>query len=727
MTLITFQDGKVLFGDGKVRTEAGCCCDCSPCPHCASACLSVTISGFSAGGEPEECAPCDQINGTYVLTRGSGIAPTISASVSDATGTGAKLEASLAFQPESGTWTIDSVTVKNAGTCYSANAAFAYTITGAVVGCDDPPVVTLAVNREEPELDLSEIVDSVLPNGSGAVLTPVYVPVVTDDGQETWAIDSVTVTSGGINYETGQYVIVGLLGCTVEVAPASLKITVDATEPAQVSEFIESDDGAGASLSVTWALSDYAPHGVPHWQPVISASGGTGYQLLDNVIVEFPEGTFSGLYSDQSGEKIAGSVSEVGDDGEILAVDVLGVAAYFSSIGEIQSVDVLDGGEYYTPGGIESATVVRGGTFWPTESCEYSVCVPTECTVDGIELCGKITASVTADSVTVKASIDGKTVLTATASENKSPCDGVTFSLGEISSECSVLGEVTLAPAQCEEAPSEQPCCNDCEPCSAGRGLPHYGTGGRITGTWSLFGSPPIQFDWLFPTVFGWENATRPGNWGADPGVAWSSTLWRWDGSTETGLNFDEFGDPQETEVPALRHCGVGYPGQAWNAYTGEFLPREAYSTLLANPPPSDNKWYIFVFLTALYPPPFPAYHWGWVSACDYCGPMSFSSGGSMPEVLQLDTWTLCNTGVPCCTGNNAYPTFATVSECTGHSNVDWEELPYSPPCLGACCYNDGVEDRCGGSWSKEDCDGIGGTWHSGKHCTADDPCNLFP
>ena len=36
MTLITLQDGKILFRDGKVGTEAGCCCEEEGCSSCCS-------------------------------------------------------------------------------------------------------------------------------------------------------------------------------------------------------------------------------------------------------------------------------------------------------------------------------------------------------------------------------------------------------------------------------------------------------------------------------------------------------------------------------------------------------------------------------------------------------------------------------------------------------------------------------------------------------------------
>jgi hypothetical protein len=48
MSEITFQDGKVLFRDGKVGTEQACCCgECAPCPDLQSLCISITLTDYN--------------------------------------------------------------------------------------------------------------------------------------------------------------------------------------------------------------------------------------------------------------------------------------------------------------------------------------------------------------------------------------------------------------------------------------------------------------------------------------------------------------------------------------------------------------------------------------------------------------------------------------------------------------------------------------------------------
>jgi hypothetical protein len=57
MTLITFQDGKVVLRDGQVGTEQGCCCGCTPCT-CLESCVSYTFTFLGNLDNPDE--PTDQ-------------------------------------------------------------------------------------------------------------------------------------------------------------------------------------------------------------------------------------------------------------------------------------------------------------------------------------------------------------------------------------------------------------------------------------------------------------------------------------------------------------------------------------------------------------------------------------------------------------------------------------------------------------------------------------------
>jgi hypothetical protein len=47
MTLITVQDGAVVFHNGKVGTEQACCCsNCAPCPDLEALCIAITLTDY---------------------------------------------------------------------------------------------------------------------------------------------------------------------------------------------------------------------------------------------------------------------------------------------------------------------------------------------------------------------------------------------------------------------------------------------------------------------------------------------------------------------------------------------------------------------------------------------------------------------------------------------------------------------------------------------------------
>lgn len=485
MPYITVENGKVVVRNGRIGTGQGCCCGgCGdPCSKCNQSCISLAISGFAGSSEGPECEECDAINGTYTLVRGTGAPPTISPSIQDTSGTGAVITADLVFRPEDGGWTIGSVGVDKKGTCYTGDAKFAYTLTGAAVACDDEPVVTVEVERTEPLLTLTPA-DISLPAGTGAVLTPVYVPVVTTPGQETWAIESVSVTSGGVNYDNLQSVSIATKGCTKAVLNASLSIKVDVSKPTVTEAYVvplkSSSQAAGAVVSIEWVPYD-APvfpaeghlDGVQHWVPVGKiVSAGTGYAIGDSVNFEWPAKHFfaGGLYP-TGVEFYLDNVASVGQNGQILDLDTTdaqdnwGLAAYYSD-GTISSVTVADGGEYYTPGGIKSLTLVDGGTFWSTEPCRYSVCAPSGCKVNGEEQCRQISLSVGNEDNKLTISIAGSKLAEATLPAEGSSCGSLSFSAEEITSQCAKVGTITLTGTTCTSGPSQDSCCDPCTaPC----------------------------------------------------------------------------------------------------------------------------------------------------------------------------------------------------------------------------------------------------------------------
>lgn len=67
MTLITVQDGKIVFRDGAVGTEQACCCLTEPLPNCCeeeNVLLQVTLE--INGLADDTWTGCGCLNGTYV-------------------------------------------------------------------------------------------------------------------------------------------------------------------------------------------------------------------------------------------------------------------------------------------------------------------------------------------------------------------------------------------------------------------------------------------------------------------------------------------------------------------------------------------------------------------------------------------------------------------------------------------------------------------------------------
>lgn len=494
MTKITLQDGKVVLRAGKVGTEEECCCQCDPCSLCLSPCLEVTLSGFDGVEEP--CDECDYLDGTYVLKRGAGFQPQIDLTVKATTGYGAVLTPVIGYDETDGSYSITSVTIDKAGTCYSADASIVLTVLGGFVACGDDPLFSVTVDREEPLLDLSDIDDIISPAGTGADLTPVYTPAVTTAGSETWSLDSVTVTASGVDYDNLAAIDIKTKGCTVTISPASARVRTVVSIPVQSATFIETTGGSGASVSVTWSPRSLpafpAPghlDGIPHWDPVVSASGGTGYAVNDNVKVTFSSEHYSGsgALSPQAGDKIVGTVTSVDVNGAITGVSSITATPYYRSDGSIDSIEVLDGGEYYTPGGIESVAVLNPGTIWPDEACRYTLCEPTDCKYGDPEesKCRTITLLAASDGyhITISHSPPEEVIYSATLAPEGNKCSELEYTSESITeSVCSTDGTITVTGVECDGPPPEDSCCYGCPdgglcPCPGSGIAPLFTTG----------------------------------------------------------------------------------------------------------------------------------------------------------------------------------------------------------------------------------------------------------
>lgn len=119
------------------------CCGCD-CPNAPGACFALTLAGFA--GDAEGCGECSYLDGTYVLKREPLNAPTATATITAATGTGAVLAVTLTKSEAQGYYTIQSVAVTAGGTGYPEEVTVNHALSGLVVDCDGDPQLEATVD-----------------------------------------------------------------------------------------------------------------------------------------------------------------------------------------------------------------------------------------------------------------------------------------------------------------------------------------------------------------------------------------------------------------------------------------------------------------------------------------------------------------------------------------------------------------------------------------------------
>jgi hypothetical protein len=246
---------------------------------------------------------------------------------------------------------VAGVTVDSPGSGYLPDDEVIFTVTD---GGDwfSEAWATLTLNRLEPTLG----VDVSTSGGSGAQFSVSLEAAADFDGNDVWAVDSVTVDDGGSGYSIGDTASIDFTGA-IEASPASLALELVRSEPAVAATAISFGEGEGAELAVTLnQTTDF--NGKTAWEvsSVSVTNGGSGYESFDYVV-----------FSATSGIEIsAGSATvTVGEDGEILSVTIGFGGLYHDTTGEIESVEVLNGGQYYeTDGAIESIAVLDGGIYY---------------------------------------------------------------------------------------------------------------------------------------------------------------------------------------------------------------------------------------------------------------------------------------------------------------------------------------------------------------------------
>lgn len=374
-----------MYPLGMIFGCSPCCQPAEPCSACENGelpeTITVTLDGFTdespsdplyrvefaacfgfgaaahpsapGGRYPDDAGP---ISGITVTDKGSGYAvfgreqPTVSVSIDGSPTESASATVSLSQKADDcgrAYWEVSGVTIDSGGNGYEDGAAVSFSVAeGDTI--DQYAYGTIATTRAAPSLTMNVVDGTGIPSsGYGAEISHT-VEEIAGSNPRLWQIASVTVANGGANYRHGD-MIAALLNSDFDKqeTPPNITITVDAGEPT-VSAAVQSSTGSGATLTATIenTTNDY---GQSVWG-VVSISidqPGAGYSVYDLISVTTSNGV------EQVGA--FAFVSEVGEDGEILAIEIAG------------------GGEYYVPGPILSATIHYGGEFWRNGGAVASV------------------------------------------------------------------------------------------------------------------------------------------------------------------------------------------------------------------------------------------------------------------------------------------------------------------------------------------------------------------
>lgn len=155
-------------------------------------------------------------------------------------------------------------------------------------------------------------------------------------------------------------------------------------------------------------------------------------------------------------------------------------------------------------------TLERRGTDNASGPWVYSYCGESACLVEGEPGCLEIILTLSCNQHTLSVLFCGSEILSATASNDGTKCDELTFT-GAVGATCNPIGTITTGSAECGES-SEQRCC-DCPPCGTPQewaivditaGFTILRSGGMAFSNTTIFDIPPA-----WPTR-SWNTAPMP-------------------------------------------------------------------------------------------------------------------------------------------------------------------------------------------------------------------------
>jgi hypothetical protein len=223
--------------------------------------------------------------------------------------------------------------------------------------------------RQEPQLSLTQVYT---PGGPYAGEGAVFALSLAANPDQTWSIASVEVLDPGYGYSDGSTLTVYKTGFPPppwwDYSPQPIRFTT--VQPATVvvrTTRVEPYAIAGpyygyADLGVVFVEDTSAPDGRSVWRvsQVSVSNGGSGHNVGDPIDFYFGE------YDTVQTMPVA-VVGTVGQDGELLTVEITNPGAAWGGYGPVESCEVEAGGKFYE-GVLASVSMVDGGRYFRPDS-----------------------------------------------------------------------------------------------------------------------------------------------------------------------------------------------------------------------------------------------------------------------------------------------------------------------------------------------------------------------
>lgn len=328
----------------------------------------ITAPGGTAGVDD------GPITGVSLTATGSGYAkygrtaPTVTATGS---GTGAQFSITLSKSQDACSvdyWQVSAISVTKGGTEYDDGESLTFTVADGDTE-ETPASATVSTTRAAPTLSVTA------QPGSGGVFAVSVSPVGTTP--QTWTIESISVTSGGSGYVDNTLMTVSLGANDVEVYPASVYVRTGRVEPT-IALDISSASGIGATFSpVLTKATGFDGRDVWNITGITITNAGLDYAVYDLITLAVNDGQatpYSYFYA---------YVSEVGENGEVVAVQLDYGGEFFKDGGVAEEVDVSYGGSYYNDDGvITKVTLGSGGVYYREDKSGTPYVAPVTVTIN---------------------------------------------------------------------------------------------------------------------------------------------------------------------------------------------------------------------------------------------------------------------------------------------------------------------------------------------------------